>query len=309
MRSQSFIIISSEAQNRGTEHRPGRPRRFARNSALLFICAVLFSGVAEAQRVAAIAPDTNTLSTDFAEKLLDAFPAPLRTVEISIASAAFASVPVENPYNLSTEEARRIGNVIGCDYFLLIATRTQRRSSSSKPVFFEAYAAIFLANSRTGRLVSWTLNRTEGDTPESADETLMNSIPKVAGELAGMIRSSREAELTSQEFSPFEEVPDENSPKSKGLRPPLPFRRLKPEYTITAYLYDVRATVDVLVDISAEGEIVHTEITRWAGYGLDESVIETVKKMNWRAATRNGRKLPMRVLLRYNFTKIEKTEN
>lgn len=309
MRSRSSIIINGKAQNPGLQHQPKHPKRLVWNPALLFLCFVMLAGAAAAQRVAIIAPDGNLRSAEFAENLLAAFPAPLRTVEISMASAAFASVPVENPYNLSTDEAQRIGNVIGCDYFLLIATRTQRRTSSAKPVFFEAYASIFLASSRTGRLVSWMLNRKEGDTPESADEMLMNSIGKLAGELAEKIKSSRAQELTLQGFTAFEEVPDEGSPKSKGLRPPLPFRRLKPEYTITAYLYDVRATVDVVVDITAEGEIANTEITRWAGYGLDESVIETVKKMNWRPATRNGRKLPMRVLLRYNFTKIEKTEN
>jgi hypothetical protein len=51
-----------------------------------------------------------------------------------------------------------------------------------------------------------------------------------------------------------------------------------------------------------------TQIVRWAGYGLDEAVTETVRRMNWRPATRGGKALPIRVLLRYNFKKIEKEE-
>jgi hypothetical protein len=49
-------------------------------------------------------------------------------------------------------------------------------------------------------------------------------------------------------------------------------------------------------------------ITRWAGYGLDESVIKTINEMQWRAASREGKALPIRVLLRYNFKKIEKED-
>ena len=39
---------------------------------------------------------------------------------------------------------------------------------------------------------------------------------------------------------------------------------------------------------------------------LDESVDKTVRAMNWRPAERNGKSLPMRFLVRYNFKKIDK---
>jgi len=37
----------------------------------------------------------------------------------------------------------------------------------------------------------------------------------------------------------------------------------------------------VLVDIDARGEVGRVEIARWAGYGLDQSVIDTVKQMHF----------------------------
>jgi outer membrane biosynthesis protein TonB len=40
---------------------------------------------------------------------------------------------------------------------------------------------------------------------------------------------------------------------------------------------------------------------------LDESVLTTVKQLHFFPAMRNGRAIPMRVLLRYNFRKP--TEN
>ena len=103
----------------------------------------------------------------------------------------------------------------------------------------------------------------------------------------------------------IEEMPADDSPAAKNFRSPLPYRRLSPQYTTTAYLYSVAATVDIEVDFDETGKILRTEIVRWAGFGLDEAVTETVRKMNWRPATRAGKPLPIRVLLRYNFKKIE----
>ena len=61
-----------------------------------------------------------------------------------------------------------------------------------------------------------------------------------------------------------------------------------------------------MVDLDANGNILRTDVVRWAGFGLDESVEKTVRSMNWRPAERNGKTLPMRFLVRYNFKKIEK---
>src|SRR5438093_6175814 len=85
------------------------------------------------------------------------------------------------------------------------------------------------------------------------------------------------------------------------LRTPRPYRRLKPPYPAIAAAAEVEAIVDVLVDVDAHGEVGHVEISRWAGYGLDQSVIETVKQMHFFPAMRDGVVIPMRVLLRYNF--------
>jgi TonB family protein len=119
------------------------------------------------------------------------------------------------------------------------------------------------------------------------------------------VRAARSTELNEPVRPLLMEVPEPGSPASKGFRPPVPYRRIKPEYTRLAYLYDVTATVDVEVDLDDSGRITRTEIKRWAGFGLDESVINAVKAMNWMPATRGGKPLPMRILLRYNFKKID----
>ena len=101
----------------------------------------------------------------------------------------------------------------------------------------------------------------------------------------------------------IEVMAEENSEAQNGTRPPRPFRRVKPEYTKAAALTEVEAIVDALVDIDEKGEVGRIEIARWAGYGLDQSVIDTVKQLHFFPAMRNGVAIPMRVLLRYNFRK------
>ena len=99
-----------------------------------------------------------------------------------------------------------------------------------------------------------------------------------------------------------------NSDADKEVRAPRAFRRLKPPYPETAARAEAEATVDALVDIDARGEVGRVEIVRWAGYGLDQSVVDTVKQMHFFPAMRNSVAIPMRVLLRYNFRK-PKIEN
>jgi TonB family protein len=99
---------------------------------------------------------------------------------------------------------------------------------------------------------------------------------------------------------------DDNSSTNQQVRPPRPYRRFKPVYPESAAHAEVEAVVDVLVDIDAHGEVGHIEIARWAGYGLDQAVIETIKQMHFFPAMRAGVAVPMRVLLRYNFRKPSK---
>jgi len=59
----------------------------------------------------------------------------------------------------------------------------------------------------------------------------------------------------------------------------------------------------VLVDLDARGEVTRVEVVRWAGFGLDEATVDTVRQLHFFPAMRNGVAVPLRVLLRYNFRK------
>lgn len=273
----------------------------------LHACVLIFisSISVTSQTVAFLTPDRAEANVAFADELRDSLDTRLKVLDNSLAETAYLSVSPATPFNLTTEDSKRIGTVIGCDFFILIRSATQRRSAFQRAEYYEAYSAIYVVSARTGRLVYWNLRQFEAAKPEAAKELLNESVVALAAEIESNLRSAMTSEQRQTPIPKIEEVPDDNSPESKNFKAPIPYRRIKPEYTAQAALYNVRATVDIMVDTSASGAVLRTEIVRWAGFGLDESVDKTVRAMNWRPAERNGRTLPMRFLVRYNFKKID----
>jgi TonB family protein len=121
-----------------------------------------------------------------------------------------------------------------------------------------------------------------------------------------MVLRERES-ARAAESALVEDEPEEGSPSAQHYRPPQPFRRLRPAYTETAERAEAEATVDASVEIGAAGEVRNVEIVRWAGFGLDESVTGTVRRLHFRPAMRDGVAFPVRVLLRYNFRRPPKS--
>ena len=224
-------------------------------------------------------------------------------------SAAARGAGFEGSLNLTIQQARDLGAAMGCDFYFIGEAQTLRRVPSTKPAYYESFATVFLVSARTGRLVFWERPTVQRDAPEESEKALLAILASAETRERYFIavRSAQEderaARVTAVESgAPIIEVmSDEASEPNQEVRAPRPYRRLKPPYPETAARAEVEATVDVLVDIDARGEVGRVEIARWAGYGLDQSVIDTVRQMHFFPAMRNGVALPMRVLLRYNF--------
>ena len=257
-------------------------------------CVFALNFHVDAQTIAILTPDKAEKSISFAEKLGLSLSDKLNVLDNSLAEAAYLSVSPPTPFNQTSEESKRIGAAIGCDVFVLIQAATLRRSSFQKAEYYESYAAIYLVSARTGRLAFWKMQQFEAGKPDVSQKMLDGSVGSLAREISENVRSAVKKELTEPGGPVMEEVPDETSPAAKNFRAPIPFRRIKPEYTIQASLYDVAATVDMVIDLDEKGVILRTEVVRWAGFGLDESVEKTVRAMNWRPAERHGKSLPMR---------------
>ncbi len=259
---------------------------------------------AYSQKIAVITPEKNPNSQLIAAQISEK----LNALDADLVEMAIKSQPFENLYNLSTEEAKTLGKAIGCDFFIILKVENQRRTSFAKPLYFESYIVVYLVSARTGRLNFWTLKNFEAETAKLADTKLSISLYQLNHEISEQIKIAKESEIKETPPPKLEELPEENSPEAKNFKSPLPFLRQVPVYRRLANLYKITATVDAVIDLDENGQITRLEITRWAGYDLDESVKEVIRKMQWRPASRNGKTLPIRVLLRYNFKKIEKDE-
>ena len=256
-------------------------------------------------------------STDFgklvAEKLHTHLKArsELLVADADLSRSAAKGVSYSGSLNLTLNEARDLGSALATDFYLLGDAQLLRRSSFEKPVYYESYVSVFLVSARTGRLLLWERPAFENADAVRAKDLLLKEITN--GELsqrlvAAMQRASEEERIERTVISSsapvIEEAPDdEKTAEAQGLRLPRPYRRLRPEYPQSAARAEAEATVDVLVEVGADGEVGEVQVARWAGFGLDEATIATVKQLHFFPAMKNSAPIPMRVLLRYNFRK------
>lgn len=299
---------------------PEVTRRTRSALAALFLCFLLLASTTLAQsrptrvavldfgkeqtglRAAAVIRESLTVKAE---------PREFTVIDRDQASAAALGAGFEGSLNLTIQTARNLGVTVDCDFFVIGEAQTLRRSPSTKPPYYEAYATLFLVSARTGRLVLWEMPAAQRDTAGAAEQALLTILfsAETRQRYFSAMRRAQETEraerITAVESGAqvIEVMSDDNGDPNQEVRAPRPFRRVKPPYPESAARAEVEATVDVLVDIDARGEVGRVEIARWAGYGLDQSVIDTVKQLHFFPAMRDGVATPLRVLLRYNFRK------
>ena len=256
-------------------------------------------------------------NTDFgrmaAEKLRARFRASreLNVADTDLTRSAAIGAGYSGSLNLTLSEARDLGAALATDFYLLGDAQVVRRSAFDRPVYYEAYCSVFLVSARTGRLLSWERPTFQGVYAAPTrlrvlQDQLDTEVPHRL--LFAILSANKKEKLERTTIALpaplIEEAPDdEQTAEAQGLRLPRPYRRLRPEYPATAARAEAEATVDVLVDVGADGEVGEVQVARWAGFGLDEATIATVKQMHFFPAMKNGAAIPMRVLLRYNFRK------
>jgi TonB family protein len=257
-------------------------------------------------------------STPIAKQITDTLRNRLRsTQEVMVADAdlsraAAKGIGYAGSLNLTVNEARDLGVALATEFYFVGDAQTLRRSSFETPVYYEAYCSLFLVSTRTGRLLFWERPSFARPVATAAENKLSEyfSGELFTQRLIGAIKKSHEDEriqrtvFTASPEALIEEAPDdEKAAEVQGIRPPRPYRRLRPEYPKTAASAEAEATVDVAVDVGADGEVGEIQIVRWAGFGLDEVTVATVRQLHFFPAMKNGAPIPMRVLLRYNFRK------
>jgi TonB family protein len=223
------------------------------------------------------------------------------------ARAAARGIGYTGSLNLSLAEARDLGAAVGCDFLIMGDAQTLRRSAFDRADYYEAYASLFFVSSRTGRLLLWEQPSVEAATAQAAEQAMRAELAPRVERYAELLRTARAAErdeklsATTRDPPVITDVSAADSADSAQVRAPRPYRRLQPAYPAPAAHMSAEATVDALVEIDADGEVGQVEIVRWAGYGLNEAVVATVRQMHFFPALRAGIPAPVRALLRYNF--------
>lgn len=294
------------------------------SAVLLFALCVGARAQGEARRVSVAVLDMGATATAAraSERVAKLFAESRTGLKLSVidrdmARAAARGAGYAGSLNMTLAEARSLGSSVGCDFYVTGDAQTIRRSSTSRPVYFESYASVFVVSSRTGRLVLWDRPAAESDTAARAESSLLDALDALAFErYASALASAFEREERERLRLPDAEEQgtvidisnDEGAGSNKDLREPAPYRRLRPAYTDAAFKAEAEATVDASVEIDSGGEVREVSIVRWAGFGLDEEVASTVRRMHFRPAEREGEPVAVRVLLRYNFRRPAKTE-
>jgi TonB family protein len=233
-------------------------------------------------------------------------------VDPDLSSAAARGAGYSGSLNMTVSQARDLGSAIDSEFFIIGDAQTLRRSSSKTPVYFESYSSLMVISSRTGRLILWDRLAFESDTSKDAEEKLNKTVSdnQTIERYVEVIRKAQLQESTERAIAVDQNAPliedapdDEKLAAAQGLRLPRPYRRLRPTYPESAAKAEAEGTVDVLVDVGTDGEVSQIQIARWAGFGLDDIAVATVRQLHFFPAMRSGTPIPMRVLLRYNFRK------
>lgn len=231
----------------------------------------------------------------------------LRLINQSMLRPALKGVGYEGSINMTKDEARRIAAAVGCDFFITGKTETLVRSERKGESHAEAYAGMMIVDGRSGALAAFDFARAKGGGREEAAAALLDDIRSRAPAYAEKMRAFRAAQTGAAGGPGGEAVidlPDAELAFGAGFRPPEFLARARPEYTPEAELADISATVEAMVMFSAAGEVGRVELTRWAGFGLDESAARAMKELKFKPATRDGVPISVRALVRYNFRRL-----
>jgi TonB family protein len=236
----------------------------------------------------------------------------LRVADADLSRTAAKGIGYTGSLNLTVTEARDLGAALATEFYVIGDAQTLRRSSFQSPVYYESYCSIFLVSARSGRLLLWDRPSFESKETNVAEDRLVQHLSNddFTRRLISVIRKTHEEErvqrttITANAAALIEDAPDdEKAAEVEGIRLPRPYRRLRPQFPETAARADAEATVDVVVDVGSDGEVGEIQVVRWAGFGLDETTVATVRQLHFFPAMKNGAATPMRVLLRYNFRK------
>ncbi|MEO6726677.1 MAG: hypothetical protein ABIU20_09485, partial [Blastocatellia bacterium] len=185
--------------------------------------------------------------------------------------------------NLSCDEARALGQSLGCDFYVLGKVQTARRQDVGEQFYFDALAGLFFVETRTGKMILFVFERAKAQNESKARNQLKDMLTRNWPQYAEAINSARQQHLLvveniAQPSPPAVEVLADDI-AAQGVQQPVFYQRIKPDYTEQADLADIVASVELEAVFLGDGTVGEIDVVKWAGCGLDESAIATVKKL------------------------------
>ena len=120
--------------------------------------------------------------------------------------------------------------------------------------------------------------------------------------LASMQKLTGESKQPALPLTSIHQVQPAADPgKSQNVTAPKPIYKPEPAYTPEARLAHIEGWVVLFIDIDASGQVVKDSIVRPVGMGLDDNAVQTVQTWKFEPATRDGKPVPVRVLVEVNF--------
>ena len=85
------------------------------------------------------------------------------------------------------------------------------------------------------------------------------------------------------------------------VKAPVPIYKPEAAYSSQARKEKVEGTVVTEVVVDASGNVADVKLVKSVGEGLDESAIETIRTWKFKPATKNGKPVPVRVVVDVDF--------
>jgi TonB family protein len=286
------VSATSHTGAAGQSH-DGQPRA-------LRLAVVGFSGNAAQAIEAAV---SGTLAKD----------ARIKIIEQAQLHPVLAALGYDGSINMTTDDARRTGASIGCDFFVAGKAEVIARSEREGESHQEAIIAVMIVDGRSGSLCVFDFINERAETTGQAIERARavlaarasGYVNRLSDFRAAQAAVPRDSNVSSDER--VEDIPAPDSPLAAGFKPPEFLNRVKPDYTPQADLADISATVEAQAVFKSDGRVGDIVITRWAGFGLDEAAMSAIRKLEFKPATRDGKPISVRATIRYNFRRINET--
>ncbi len=225
-------------------------------------------------------------------------------LDADLTQAALRGAGYQGSLNMSRDEARQLGQSLGGDFFVAGKALETRRAADQQQFFYEASVGLFFVETRTGRLAhfQWLSEKAKSET--QAHQQLLAALSTA---WPACLQAMRNAQQNHQAeialvgtAAPLPEVIRDDELKPSDKLPSF-YQRLKPDYTLQADAMNITATVELEAVFQTDGSVAEIEVVKWAGFGLDEISVATVKKMRFRPAQQNEKAVSLRGLVRYNF--------